>query len=425
MREALLHFVWRTRRFDVRQLYTTQEQTVGIVQFGQFNHNAGPDFLNAHIRIDQTLWVGNVEMHLKSSDWYRHKHEGDPAYANVILHVVFEDDLPVLRKEGGRIPCLELKPLIPKELIANYQKLEYSSDWIPCEKFIPKIDSITRFTFLDRLAVERLEYKTLNIQKLLEENKGNWEETYFQLLSRHLARNINADPMQELAQRTPLLLLSKHRDNLLQLEALLLGQAGFLNDSFDEGYPLKLVKEYRHFSHKYKLKCMRQIQWKFLRMRPANFPTIRIAQLARLIHQTNYLWGKTLAAESIEEVENMLDLEISNYWLTHYHFGKKSEKKRKGLGRDTIRSIIINAICPLLFLYGKERGKPELKIRALKLLEELPAESNRIIRKWKEVGIYAESAYQSQALLHLKRDYCDKRQCLRCTFGNVILKDGG
>ncbi|HHH50086.1 MAG TPA: DUF2851 family protein [Saprospiraceae bacterium] len=422
MKEDFLHYLWRLKKFDFTKLQTTAGEKIQIQQTGTLNHNAGPDFINAKIQIGDTLWAGNVEMHLKSSEWLLHNHQKDKAYNNVILHVVLEEDQTIKRQTGEKIPCLELKKRVPQKLSAIYKKLIHNEYWIPCQHQLHEVKKITRELWLDRLMIERLEEKTQAIAQRFEANKQNWEETFYQMLSRNFGVKVNAEAFELLAKSVSILSLAKHKNNLFQLEALLFGQAGLLDEDFKEEYPQKLKTEYTHLRKKFNLTPIHATHWKFLRLRPANFPTVRIAQLAMLIFQSSHLFSKILAIQNVKEVENMFELSISNYWQTHYVFDKKSIKRKKTLGKNTIHLFVINTIVPFLFFYGNKKGDEKFKDKAMQLLAELPAEKNSIIKKWEELGIHPKSAYQSQALLQLKNNYCQQKKCLNCSIGHAILK---
>lgn len=422
MQEELLHYVWRLKRFDLSDLRTTENEPVEILHFGEYNRHAGPDFSNARIRIGDTLWAGNVEMHLRASDWLQHGHQDDPAYHNVILHVVLEEDRPVRRPNGRRLPCLELKARIPARLAGQYQRLQRNEHWIPCQAHFPGVSELTLNLWLDRLLVERLEGKTAAIAERLLRNNNDWEETCYQLLARNFGLRVNAEPFERLARATPRRLLARHRDNLFQLESMLFGQSGLLTPAFEDDYPQRLQKEYAFLQKKYDLSPLPAGSWKFMRLRPANFPTVRIAQLATLLHQSHQLFGKMLMAENVRELKNMFDVHLSNYWWTHYRFDKHSRKQRKALGRAAVHLFIINTIAPLLFTYGRHRQEPRYEDKALRFLEALPPEDNRLLRGWRDLGIRPANAYQSQALLQLKRGYCEGKRCLECAVGAAILK---
>lgn len=421
MQEDFLHFVWRLRRFRFQNLLTTTGEPLEIIDLGQHNQHAGPDFLNARIRIDGTLWAGNVEMHLRSSQWYTHQHEQDPNYENVILHVVLDEDELVQHPDGERIPCLNLRPYLPAGLAQKYLRLLHSEHWIPCQLQLYQVPDIKRELWLDRLLVERLEQRTHQLRERLLQNKNDWEETFYQSLAWGMGLRVNADAFLMLAESLPLKTLLRHKNSLTQLEALLFGQAGLLEGEFTDEYPRRLQQEYGLLRAKFKLQPISANHWKFMRMRPANFPTVRIAQWATLLFRTGQLFSKMLVAKTVSEIENAFVVELSNYWQTHYRFDKSSTKRNKALGRARVHLLIINIITPFLFLYGKERGMDHYQERALQLLEEIPAEKNHILRQWEHLGLKAKQAAQGQALLFLKQHYCDQRRCLDCAVGCHIL----
>jgi uncharacterized protein DUF2851 len=422
MAEDLLHFLWRTRRFEQTGLTTTEGEPLEIVYPGEYNTHAGPDFSNAKLRIGDTLWAGNAEMHLNASDWLQHGHQHDRAYDNVILHVVLEEDQPIADKSGRRIPCLEMKKLIPARLDALYKKLIHNEYWIPCQHQFHEVPEMTRNLWLDRLLVERLEQKTAAIRATLDENRNDWEETFYQALARNFGLKVNAGPFELLAKSLPQQILAKQKDSLFQIEALLFGQAGMLAVEFEDDYPNRLKKEYDFLQKKYDLAPLEPVVWKFLRLHPGNFPTLRLAQFARLVHQSAHLFSKILEIENQKDIEALFQVKLDGYWLTHYTFDKASGKRPKSLGKEAIRLLTINTIAPCIFLYGSLNGMPECKDKALRLLEELPPERNAIITGWEKLGVEATSAYQTQALLQLKNEYCSKKRCLRCAVGGAILK---
>ena len=421
MKEDLLHYVWRMQLFNRHELCTTTGLPIEILHPGFLNTHAGPDFLNAHLRIGNIIWAGNVEMHLKASDWIKHNHQADNAYDNVILHVVLEEDVAIQRSNQQALPCLEMKKRISPKLHVHYQRLLNNEYWIPCETQLSCVKTITKDLWLNRLVVERLEDKSLQIQERLHTNTGDWETTFYQFLSRSIGNKVNAEPMEYLARKLPLNIISKHQNSLFQLEALLFGQAGFLDKSWADDYPQQLNLEYRFLQKKYSLSSIPVASWKFLRLRPANFPTIRIAQLATLLYQTRNIFSKIIAAENIKELENLFDIKLSNYWWKHYNFDKLSSQKKKALGKRTIHHIIINTVAPFLFTYGKNKGNTAIQDKALNLLELADIEDNKIIRQWSLLGIKAKSAQESQALIQLKNKYCNHKDCLRCAIGNAIL----
>jgi len=422
MREDFLHFVWRLRRFRLTELKTTTGQVLEIIHPGQHNHHAGPDFLDARIRIDGTLWAGNVEMHLRSSEWHAHKHQEDPNYNNVILHVVLEEDVVIRHQDGEPIPCLDLRNYLPVGLAKQYLRLLHSEQWVPCQQQLYTVPEITFNLWLDRLLVERLEERTLELEERLDRNGGDWEETFYQSLAWGFGLKVNADPFLMLAESLPLKTLLRHKNSLPQMEALLFGQAGLLEEDFTDEYPQQLQKEYQFLKQKYQLQPLSGNHWKFMRMRPANFPSVRIAQWATLLFRTGQLFSKMLVAQNLREIENAFVVELSNYWQTHFRFDKASKKSSKTLGKARIHLLVINIIAPFIFLYGKKRGADIYQERALRLMEAVPAEHNHILAEWKALGIDAKQAVQSQALLQLKNSYCNEKRCLDCAIGCSILK---
>lgn len=421
MKENFLHYVWRLRQFDFKDLYSTCGMRIEVLHPGILNTHSGPDFIDARLQLGDTLWAGNVEMHLRSSDWIKHQHQQDKAYDNVILHVVLEEDEPLYRNNGERLPCLELKRHIPPGLVGKYLRLLHSEYWIPCQHQFYEVPSYTRSTWLERMGVERLEHKACVLEERLGILNGDWESLLYQSLFRSLGAGINADAFEQLARYCPILLLAKHRHSLFQMEALLFGQAGLLEGNFQDNYPQQLQKEYTFLKQKYQLKAMPEAAWHFMRLRPASFPSIRIAEMAMLFMQTNHLFSKVMAAQNVQELENLFDVKLSNYWLHHYAFDKTAAKKQKRLGKSAVHWMIINAIAPIVFLYGKRMGEHSFTEKALGLLEELPPEDNHIIRKWQALGQAPETAFQSQALLHLKKAYCSEKRCLDCAIGNRVL----
>jgi len=422
MREDLLHFVWRTRRFDLQNLVSTEGETISIQQFGELNTHAGADFFNSKIKIGETLWAGNVEMHLNSSDWKKHGHSDDRAYDNVILHVVLEEDEPIFRESGQRIPCLELKKRISEKLSKTYLKLLHNEFWIPCQHHFFEVSEMKRNLWLDRLLTERLESKTEAIAQRLDQNNGHWEETFYQFLARNFGVKVNNDAFEQLARATPLLHLGKHKNDLFQIEAMLFGQSGLLEKEFEDDYPNRLKKEYTFLQKKYNLEPISVVNWKFMRLRPANFPTIRIAQFARLIFQSVHLFSKILEVKKVEDIEKLFSVELSDYWESHYTFDNESIERSKKLGKTAIHLFVINTVAPVLFLYGLRKGEEKYRDTAFRLLENLKPEKNSIITGWKHLGVEPDSAYQTQGLLQLKNEYCNKKRCLECAIGAGILK---
>ena len=416
MREEFLYYLWENRLID-KDLQTTEGEAVEVVATGYRNTNSGPDFLETKVKIGDKLWAGHVEIHVKASDWNRHGHQNDKAYKNVILHVVYENDLKV-----NDIPTLELKGHFDTTLFANYQRFIGLKGWISCAHSIAKVPVFTRLSWLDRMAVERLESKSESVSKTLETNQFDWEDALYKLLMRYFGLKVNNEAFEYLANILPFKTLLKHADNLLQVEAMLFGCAGFLEGSFNEEYPQLLQREFTVMRSKFNLLVMPAERWKFMRMRPSNFPTIRLAQMAQLIHQNGCLFSKIKAAKDTAEVKALFDVAASAYWDTHWRFGLPSESKPKHLGETTADVLIINAVVPLLFTYGKLHKDESYCDTAIQFLVDTPAESNNIIRHFAQCGIEAENAMQSQALLHLFNIYCKRKRCLECRIGHVLLK---
>jgi len=423
MQEEFLHYVWKFGLFNTKQLATTDGQPLEILGLGEHNHHSGPDFFNAKIKYDATTWAGNVEMHLQSSDWNKHKHSLDEAYNNVILHVVYVHDQEIRDANGRQLPTLELNGRISKQLLEKYLELQKNRAWIPCEKQVDTVGEFIRESWLSRLLVERLERKSGDIQQLLADTKNNWAETFYRILARNFGFKINADPFGWLATSLPLSVLSKHKDNLFQLEAMLFGQAGLLDSGFVDGYPAELQREYQLLRTKFKLVPLEAHVWKFMRLRPSNFPTVRIAQLAMLIHQSQGLFSKVTEAQSIREIKDLFEVATSRYWQTHYTFDKISNKRIKHLGENSVNTILINTVVPFLFIYGRHKGNTRMEDRAIRFLDELAGDKNTVISKWEELGFPVHSAYYTQALLELKSSYCNQKKCLNCGIGNQLLKE--
>ena len=420
MKEEFLQFIWKQGLFIKNDLKTMDGKLVEIISPGQTNSDSGPDFFNARVRIGETIWAGNVEIHQKSSHWYQHRHDTDAAYNNVILHVVEQHDKPVQVK-NHELPTLEIR--YPAEILENYEQLLKSKRWVPCEEKLPDVDPFILRFWYSSLMIERLQSKTGDILTILEQNKNNWNETFYQLLSRNFGMKTNALPFEMLAKSLPLNVLSKHKNNLFQLEALLFGQSGLLNATLlGDDYFLSLRKEYSYLYKKYGLSGIESYLWKFMRLRPINFPTIRIAQLATLIHHSSALFSRILETENPNELRKLFDVSASEYWNTHYSFNKISKDNHtKTLGDTAFNNLVINTIVPMLFVYGDQHLDQTMKDRALQLLEKLAPESNQIIRKWNEMGIDCRSAFETQALLQLKNSYCANKKCLNCQLGAKII----
>ncbi len=416
MTERLLQFIWQFQYFNKSELAAVSGENVQVIFPGQFNTNQGPDFTDAKIKIGNTTWAGTVELHIKTSGWTKHRHQSDANYRNVILHVVWEDDA-----KANEVPVLELKNRVPKLLLQRYEELMNSSAFIPCEKSIPAVHDLTWKSWKERLLAERLLRKAAIAEVYLQQNNYHWEETFWWLLARNFGTKVNADAFEAVARSIPLSIIAKQKFQIHRLEALLLGQAGLLDKKIKEDYPRLLQKEYLFQQNKYGLKPV-PVPLHFLRMRPGNFPTIRLAQLAMLVHGSAHLFSKIKEAYSVTDVRQWFNVTANDYWHYHYRFDEASAFKKKKLGEAMIDNIIINTVVPLLFAYGNYHKEQPYKDKALQWLDDTAAESNAITRGYQQIGIENKTAYDSQALIELKNEYCAKKRCLDCGVGNYILK---
>ncbi len=423
MKELFLQYIWQNKLLKNTSMLSTAGEKVEIINVGQKNYDSGPDFINARIKINNIEWAGNVEIHTNSSDWYNHNHHLDNNYNNVILHVVENFDKDPKNKLGKPIPTIIIE--YNKSLEQNYISLLNSDKWIPCYYKIKNVDKIIIDTYLNALLIERLENKSEIILQTLNNNNNNWEETFYQLIAKNFGFKLNSAPFELVAKKTPLKYLAKHKNNLQQIEAILFGQAGFLYKNVEtDNYYNGLLKEYKFLKHKFKLESTDNHLWKFMRSRPANFPTLRISQFAALIHKSSSLFSKIINAENIQSLHSLFDIQASEYWNTHYSFGKKSTFKIKKLGKSAINNIIINTITPFVFIYGKQKNNRKLKDKALSFIEQIPPENNNITRQWKQLEIDCPNAFYSQALIQLKNEYCSQKKCINCQIGNKLILNG-
>lgn len=423
MTEEYLWYVWKFRLLKRKELHTTTGEILTIQKPGDHNTDSGPDFFNARLTIGPTSWAGNVEVHVRSSDWYKHNHEEDPAYDSIVLHVVHEDDMPVKRSQGEPIPTLELKDLIHPKSYRRYLEFRSSCDWVACEKDLADADPFLVDGWLDRLVAERLERKANSLRESLIQCKQDWDEVFYRHLCRGFGHKVNADPFEMLARHVPFTVLRKHRDSRFQTEALLFGTAGFLELNFKSDYPSALKKEFEFLRKKFPVIPMTAASWKFMRLHPPGFPTFRISQLAAFLHVHPRPFSGILEIESLEEAMALFQVEAGPYWREHYRFERKSkEVTARRIGEQMVGTLLINTIVPLLFLYGKEMGEERFCDRALHWLEQLPEENNTVIRKWHSAGVSSRNAYRSQGLLQLKNEYCLRKRCLDCRIGNQLLQ---
>lgn len=424
MTEAFLHYLWQHQMLDKR-LATTDGQPVVVISAGTLNRDAGPDFFNARLTIGGVEWVGNIEVHLRSSDWNLHRHTADPAYNNVILHVVYEHDADITLHNGRQPLTLELRHFLHPSIVANYDALMAPStvDAIPCAKRLPQVPQLITGSFLDRLVVERIQAKSELVRRLLDESRGGWEQTCYWLLAHYFGGKVNALPFELLAKATPPTLLARWKDNPQRLEALLMGQAGLLEGYFEDDYPRQLQADYQALRQGASLIPIDAALWRLFRLRPSAFPTIRISQLAHLLASTSSLFSSLLTMTQVADIERLFACRASSYWDNHYHFDQPTAKSSvKQLGRMQADLLVINAWVPLLFVYGETMGNQHYKDQAVALLEQLSAEDNAVTRQWLSAGLSPANAAQSQALLQLKNHYCDSRRCLDCRIGHHIMK---
>jgi hypothetical protein len=424
MTEEFLHYLWKFSLLTPN-LSLVSGEPIKIINAGIHNTDSGPDFLNARIKIDNTTWAGNIEIHIKSSDWFAHKHHLNKAYDNIILHVVFQNDIDVKTRENQKVPTLEIEKRFNSSLFDRYQDFMISRNWIACEKMIAGVDRFVSHSWLDRMLVERLETKATEIQSQLRFNKNNWERTFYEFLARNFGFKVNSLPFDLLAKSISLSYLAKHKDNLLQIESLFFGQAGLLPAKPKDEYSAKLCSEYNFLKTKYKLTPMDAHLWRFMRLRPSNFPTIRIAQFAGLVHKSSHLFAKILEKETIKDMISLFEISVSQYWQEHFNFGKKSTVKFKKLGTQSIYLIHINTVIPFIFIYGHSIGNQSLIDRSLRFLEQIPGESNSVTRKWDALGMSCRTAFSTQALIQLKTEYCARKKCLECGIGNYFMKQVG
>ena len=421
MKEDFLHYLWKFKKFDTLNLKTFNGEEITIINVGQYLELAGPDFFNAQITIGNQKWAGNVEIHLKSSDWYVHHHERDEAYENVILHVVWEHDTEIFRKNNTEIPVLQLKKYVDALTIANYQSLVAPKSWIFCEKQLKEIPQFVIKNWQERLFFERLERKSNPIFELLEQFNQDWEAVLFCLLAKNFGLNTNGEIFLKIAQSIPFSIIRKESFEVENLEALLLGTAGLLDPEKEDNYFKDLKFRYFYLLHKYQLEKIVVEPVQFFKHRPDNFPTIRLSQLASLYHSQQNLFSKISVSTSLESIYDTFNISASIYWQNHYQFDKESPKKKKQLSKSFVDLIIINTIIPLQFAYAKSQGK-EVSEDLVQFLDEVAPEKNAVLDKFSSFGIKPKSAFESQSLLQLKNEYCNKSRCLECAIGMELLK---
>jgi hypothetical protein len=422
MNEEFLIYLWRYKLFKTDQLFVHETgEKIQIIHPGSRNQDSGPDFFNAKIKIGNTIWAGNIEIHVKSSDWKLHKHQNDPSYDNIILHVVYTDNEPVYRMNGEKIPTIVLKGLFDPQILNTYQSFLNNANWIPCEQQLHQIDHFAQFTWFESLCIERLESKALGIAKQLQLTQQDFMEIFYRQLCRNFGFNTNADAFELLARSLPFQIISKHIDRIDQLEAMIYGQAGMLVKNYKDNYPKALQKEYAFLSEKYGLIALNPKIWKFLRMRPSNFPTTRLSQFARLLQSTSGLLMKMLEFNRLSDLMTLFKVKANKYWRDHSDFDRISKPKSTQLGKSSTDLILINTVIPFTFIYGKIFELDEIQDKSLLWYEQIPAEKNSLTRKFSSIGLKIENAKQSQAAIHLKKNYCDNKRCLSCRFGHALI----
>jgi len=421
MKEDFLHYIWKHKKFNSLDLKTNVGESISIISVGQHNQNSGPDFFAAQLKIENQLWAGNVEIHVKSSDWFVHNHEIDKAYDNVILHVVWECDTDVFRKDNTTIPTLELKGIVSKEALNNYEKLfSKSQKWINCESDFTDVDGFVVQNWLERLYIERLERKSEHIEKLLKVSSNNWEAILFKSLAKNFGLKVNGEAFLSISNSFDFSILRKQQSKVLRLEALFFGQVGVLENDIQDPYYLELKKEYQFLKQKFNLSNQNATPLQFFRLRPPNFPTIRLSQLANLYYKHQNLFSKIMEANSLEMLYDLFSVVVSPFWETHYTFDKVSKKSLKKTSKTFIDLLLINTIIPLKYSYAKHQGKI-IDDEIIEIIQNIASEKNSIINTFNAIKLISTSALQSQALLQLKNEYCDKNKCLQCSIGNAII----
>jgi hypothetical protein len=427
MKEEFLHYLWKYNLYDQEKLFDRENNKITVLDPGEYNRDSGPDFFNARISVEGTIWVGNIEIHLKSSHFDNHGHQKDPAFDNVILHVVAENDRRVFNTKGEEILTVELS--YDSSYYEKYIFLVNNPYIIACQDDITKLDDILVRHWLNTLVIGRIQSKSEPVMKILSETENDWEETFYRLLSRYFGFRVNTEPFEMLAAALPFRIIRKHTDNTFQIEALLFGTAGLLDaglfkKALKDEYYNNLLKEYTFLSAKYSLQPLHGWLWKFSRLRPSNFPTIRISQLAAMLSIAGGLFSRILEATDIKQVKKLFEVSASSYWDDHFVFGRKSRNFTKHTGSQATDILLINSVIPLMFVYGQVRDCPEISERALSFLEDISPERNMVISEWNKAGISAGSAFYSQALIQLRNEYCRKRRCINCRIGNKIISQG-
>ncbi|HEX2922080.1 MAG TPA: DUF2851 family protein [Bacteroidales bacterium] len=427
MKEEFLHYLWKYKLYDSTSLKDNEGNIINVIHPGDYNHDSGPDFFNARILIGKTVWAGNVEIHTDASQFMLHGHHEDPAYNNVILHVVLKNDKKVYNSRGDEVLTVEID--YPPSIYDSYLTLVNNSYIIACQDNLSDIDQFHINQWIHSLSIERLENKTTSVIDILNETGNDWDEVLYRMICRYFGFRLNSEPFEMLSRSLPFRIIRKHSDYILQIEALLFGSAGMLEEGLfreavKDKYYLDLAREFRALSSKYNINKLHGYIWKFSRLRPVNFPTIRISQLAHILSVAGGLFSHVIEAETTQQLRQLLEVSASEYWHDHYVFGKKSRKISGKTGVQATDLLIINSIIPVLFVYGRLRNRQDICERAVILLESIATEENKIIREWKTAGINARSAFESQALIQLRNEYCRRRRCIDCRIGCMIISRG-
>lgn len=424
MKERLLHYIWQHKLYHAAELETTTHQAIHVIHPGYPHQDAGPDFKQAIISIGDMTWAGNVEIHLKTSDWLQHGHQHDPKYQNIILHIVYSHDMEISKNEQAAFPTLELKDYIPKEILTAYQQLSLSDNLLPCRQQIPEITPLTFTSFISSFAMERLFQKQQNILEMVEACKGNWEEAFFRLLAINFGFKTNTTAFELLGKHLPYRYIAKHAHVQLQVYALIFGQAGMLENEEpeDDDYYAKLQKEYQYLRYKYKLTPIHEKNWNRLRLRPANFPAIRLAQFSELLHHEPDLFKQLISSSPPFLFDSIFSHKPHDYWENHFMFNKSTKSHSITLGKKAIELIVINTIAPFLFAYAHFHGNETLQMHSINLLEETAFEENKTTLFYRDAGFPSKDALCSQAILEIANNFCKKKKCLACAIGSFILK---
>jgi hypothetical protein len=421
MNESLLHFIWKNRLLEAGDWRTSEGQALRVFQTGQHNQDAGPDFNESLLGIGSERWMGSVEIHWNAKEWWQHGHQYDPAYNNVILHVVWEGSQVAQRADGTYIPTFELKNWVASEMLLRYESLQFHNSPIPCSRLLQPQDAQLFGAMLDRAGVERLEHRVGAMEQQLLANKGDWEQAFWVWLAGVYGLKVNREPMEALAQAVPIHLLNKYQHDLQAIEALLFGQAGFLEQTSSSEYLQGLRRQFQYLRQKHRLKPYYAASWRFLRMRPGGFPTRRIAQLATLVYRNLPLFQKMRSQTSVKTILPILLQPPSPYWQQHYR-PDDDGKGKTGVPSMAMAEVwVINALVPAVFLYGKVQHQPEEQEKAIKWLEELRSEENNILHLYVPLGVKPANALQSQGIIELYKHYCSEQRCLDCSVGCKLL----